>query len=89
MSKRKLCLLSITVLLFLLSFLPLAQATTYEYDELGRLQTVTYDNGQTVTYERDAGGNLLIVNAPDTFPPKIVGTDPVNGAINVPPDCLG
>ena len=29
----------------------------YTYDELGRLKTVTYDNGVSVVYEYDAAGN--------------------------------
>jgi YD repeat-containing protein len=32
-------------------------ATTYTYDTLGRLSTVTYDNGETIVYTYDAAGN--------------------------------
>ena len=36
----------------------LAQDTTsYTYDELGRLKTVTYGDGVSVVYEYDAAGN--------------------------------
>lgn len=38
-------------------------ATTYTYDELGRLATATYDNGQRVTYSYDAAGNRTQVVA--------------------------
>lgn len=51
----------------LATFLVLAQsafaATTYTYDELGRLATVTYDNGQRVTYSYDDAGNRTQVVA--------------------------
>ena len=32
-------------------------ATTYTYDTLGRLSSVTYDNGKTIVYTYDAAGN--------------------------------
>ena len=43
-------------------------ATTYIYDDLGRLTSATYDSGQIVTYTYDAAGNLLSVtsNAPNS-----------------------
>ena len=34
-----------------------AAATTYTYDTLGRLATVTYDNGNEIIYTYDAAGN--------------------------------
>jgi YD repeat-containing protein len=34
-------------------------ATTYAYDNVGRLTGVTYDNGTTITYVYDAAGNRL------------------------------
>ena len=36
---------------------PVAAATTYTYDSLGRLSTVTYDNGKEIVYTYDAAGN--------------------------------
>ena len=35
----------------------------YTYDDLNRLTSVTYDNGQKVDYTYDAGGNLLSVQS--------------------------
>jgi len=34
-----------------------AAATTYTYDDLGRLKTVTYDNGKQIVYTYDPAGN--------------------------------
>ena len=50
------------VLLFGLAFLTLSAvqalaATTYVYDDLGRLSAVCYDNGLKITYSYDAMGN--------------------------------
>ena len=39
-----------------------AWAITYEYDELGRLVKVTYDNGKYVEYVYDAAGNRTLVS---------------------------
>ncbi len=36
---------------------PALAATTYTYDALGRLTSVTYDNGKTIAYTYDAAGN--------------------------------
>jgi YD repeat-containing protein len=36
-------------------------ATTYEYDSLGRLTKVTYDDGSWVQYAYDANGNRTVV----------------------------
>ncbi len=36
-----------------------SNTNTYNYDNLGRLTSVTYESGQSVEYSYDAGGNLL------------------------------
>jgi YD repeat-containing protein len=44
---------------------PVSAATTYTYDTLGRVATVTYDNGKTITYSYDAAGNRTqVVTSP-------------------------
>ena len=37
----------------------LGQATEYSYDNLNRLSKATYANGDAVTYNYDAGGNII------------------------------
>jgi YD repeat-containing protein len=39
-----------------------AWAITYEYDELGRVTKVTYDDGKYVQYQYDAAGNRTVVS---------------------------
>lgn len=46
-----------------------AQSTTYTYDELGRLKTVTYPGGTVVTYDYDAAGNRISVVTSTSFTP--------------------
>jgi YD repeat-containing protein len=38
-----------------------AHAETYEYDALGRLTKVTFDDGSTITYTYDENGNRVTV----------------------------
>ncbi|MBV9989744.1 MAG: cadherin-like domain-containing protein [Alphaproteobacteria bacterium] len=47
--------------LAILPVLPALASTTYVYDNLGRVWTVTYDNGLQVTYTYDAAGNRTAV----------------------------
>lgn len=52
--------LSPLVLAFLLVFhITPAYAETYNYDAVGRLTTVIYDDGSSITYNYDNAGNLL------------------------------
>ena len=43
--------------LALLGLSEVAWADTYTYDSLGRLKTVTYADGSTITYAYDSAGN--------------------------------
>jgi len=52
--------LLIVILLIMCTAFP-ANAAVYTYDNLNRLISVTYDNGQKVIYTYDAGGNILSV----------------------------
>jgi YD repeat-containing protein len=38
-----------------------AWAITYEYDALGRVTKVTYDDGSYIQYQYDAAGNRTVV----------------------------
>ncbi len=42
-------------------------AVDYQYDELNRLLSATYGNGQRITYTYDASGNIKSVITVDTF----------------------
>ncbi len=47
-----------------------AENVTYTYDTLGRVTTVTYSNGATITYSYDPAGNRIqLVQTPGTGPP--------------------
>lgn len=48
-------------------------ATTYTYDDLGRLSTATYDNGRMITYTYDAAGNrtqVVVLNGSQATSPS-------------------
>ncbi len=72
------------LLIILFTTLP-ASAAVYTYDELNRITSVTYPNGQKISYTYDAGGNMLSVDSDsgDTTPPTVKSTDPANGATGV------
>ncbi|MEI9933155.1 MAG: RHS repeat domain-containing protein [Rhizomicrobium sp.] len=41
-------------------------ATTYQYDDLGRLSIVSYDNSKQITYGYDPAGNRASVQTADS-----------------------
>lgn len=60
-------------------------ATTYTYDDLGRLSIVTYDNGMQVTYSYDAAGNrAAVTTASGTNQPPVANPDYINVSVNTP-----
>ena len=67
-------------LLFVFAFSPSAFAlpVTYTYDDLNRLSSVDYDNGQQViTYSYDAAGNILCKSIAVTGQPRDSDCDDV------------
>lgn len=54
------CLLG-AIALTILPVLPSSASTTYVYDNLGRVWTVTYDNGLQIVYSYDTAGNRTSV----------------------------
>ncbi|MFX4263356.1 Ig-like domain-containing protein [Pelotomaculum propionicicum] len=79
----KILLTYLILVMFLLILTLPSGAVVYEYDDLGRLTTATYTNGQTLTYTYDAGGNLLSVSLTDNSPPTVSVTDPENNASSI------
>lgn len=55
-------------------------ATQYQYDALGRLVRVRYDNGKEIVYTYDAAGNRLqrVVRTAGTNRPPVANPDAVN-----------
>ncbi len=58
--------ISLACAIVLLSPLAASAATTYAYDDLGRLYTASYDNGKTITYNFDPAGNRSGVQTANT-----------------------
>lgn len=54
-------LIVLTIIILLLSSHSII-AATYTYDRLSRLATVTYNNGQVVSYSYDAAGNITQIS---------------------------
>lgn len=48
---------TLTILLVIIAIKTQAQTTNFTYDNLGRLKTVNYSNGGSITYNYDANGN--------------------------------
>ena len=66
---------------------PAPAATTYTYDDLGRVSTVTYDNGKQIIYSYDPAGNRTSVvtqtgtNQPPVALPDAVTTNENTAAV--------
>ncbi|MFO0350437.1 MAG: Ig-like domain-containing protein, partial [Alphaproteobacteria bacterium] len=58
-SRRKVGVLSLSLIPAVLCSATTWAATQYEYDALGRLVRVRYDNGKEIAYTYDAAGNRL------------------------------
>ncbi|MCX5846295.1 MAG: Ig-like domain-containing protein [Deltaproteobacteria bacterium] len=59
-------------------------ATSYTYDEFGRLLSVNISNGASVDFAYDANGNRTVASiSPGTVSPTVVTTAPANGATGV------
>jgi len=60
-------------------------ATTYSYDALGRLSTVSYDNGKQVIYSYDAAGNRTqVVSQGAVNQPPTANNDAISTSVNTP-----
>jgi len=69
--------------LSVLSVIPALASTTYVYDTLGRVWTVTYDNGLQVVYTYDAAGNRsAVVTQTGANRPPQANNDYVDAATN-------
>jgi RHS repeat-associated protein len=88
MISNKVKLFTVYVLLFLLLIASPASAATitFTYDALNQLTSVTYDNGQTINYSYDPGGNLTAATNTTTNQLQVTSTDPATGATDVPVD---
>jgi len=64
---KEACIWAIMMSLILLTLSVTCLATTIQYDELGRLWIITYDDGTTITYEYDTAGNRKTMSV-DTPP---------------------
>lgn len=78
---KKHTFLMVAFLCLIFGIVVTAHAATYTYDDLNRLTSVDYENGQTITYTYDAGGNLLSVTiaaAPVTIYGDVNGDSRIN-----------
>ncbi len=66
-----------------------AYATSYDYDELGRLITVTENTGQLTVYRYDESGNLLAVEAIDPADLNIIDFTPKAGSVGTTVNIVG
>ena len=88
-SRIKASVFAFTLALLNIIFAGNAHATTFEYDDLGRITKATYDNGMVVDYAYDPAGNRTskIIsggtpppNPPDPLAGKIFITIPIGGS---------
>ncbi len=61
LSRNRLRVISLPCLALILSFAAHGESTEYTYDALGRLRTVTLENGTVISYTLDATGNRTSV----------------------------
>jgi len=58
-------------------------ATTYQYDDLGRLKSATYDNNKEVDYSYDPAGNRSSVVVGTTTPHRAPSKAPAHATRKV------
>jgi uncharacterized protein (TIGR03437 family) len=63
--------------------LPLSAAVTYSYDAAGRLVSVTYSNGSTISYMYDKDGNILSRSVSAASGALINSVTVANGGTNI------
>jgi YD repeat-containing protein len=75
------------LIVFQLIFVLPSFAATYIHDELGRLKTVTYSSGKTVTYSYDAAGNIISTSMtiPNTPPAQFIVTPTTGSGFTITP----
>lgn len=56
-------------------------AINYTYDALGRLQSVTDQNGDTATYSYDAVGNILSISRSNSSQLSVISFTPTSGLV--------
>jgi len=72
-----------SIFFFLLAFTPLPAAVTYSYDAAGRLATVGYSSGSTISYTYDKAGNLLSRSVQVSSGPNITSATVANGGTDI------
>ncbi len=80
---KRLIILMVTISLFMI-LSDNVNAESYEYDKLGRVRKVTYDDGSCIIYEYDANGNITnkkasVVKKPGQEPGSGTGRKPGTG----------
>lgn len=65
-----------------LSF-PVSGAVTYGYDAIGRLVTITYSNGSSISYTYDKAGNVLSRSVQGASGPVINSVTVANGGTDI------